>query len=534
MLAVLAVLPYRLFDLDRFFVPKELILHIFAMAMAISVLWRADEINIEPADMALGAYLILSALGAIAAPDIWLAGRALALTFSGAAIFWALRASGSETRRTFIAAAAAAAVIAASASLAQAYGFTNHLFSINRIPGGTMGNRNFVAHIAAVCAPALLFTAIRAKSRLQTVIWTAGIMMITAVLVLTRCRAALLGLAAGGSVMIYGLWRLRSATPLIRMKILLGAAALGLLCAVTLPNKLSWKSDSPYIDTVTRIAEYKSGSGHSRIMQYTRSLRMTADHPFLGVGTGNWALVYPKYMKRQDGSIDRNTGRALNPWPSSDWIAVLSERGIPAFLSLILVFLLILKNIYDTEKAAGERRLEGYTLAAVLISGAVVACFDAFLLLPASSFLFWGMAGALVPPGIKKLSFSLSRKTSRLLACVTFILFCAAILRSSEQITAMAVYTGADSRSDIEKAASLDPGNARIKARLKSISRRRKHKRKAVQPIPVEKSTDVAVTETVPENGTEQPAYTPAENDAGAYAPEPPAAGQDEAASTEK
>ena len=58
---------------------------------------------------------------------------------------------------------------------------------------------------------------------------------------------------------------------------------------------------------------------------------MAAAHPLLGVGTGNWSVRYPRYAPASDPSMT-DVGLTANPWPSSDWVAVLSERG-PAALA---------------------------------------------------------------------------------------------------------------------------------------------------------------------------------------------------------
>ena len=56
----------------------------------------------------------------------------------------------------------------------------------------------------------------------------------------------------------------------------------------------------------------------------------------LGVGPGNWPVHYPRYMSPGDPSFDADDMIPTNPWPSSDWMALLAERGLPAFVLLIL------------------------------------------------------------------------------------------------------------------------------------------------------------------------------------------------------
>ena len=75
---VLAVTTFHVFELDRFFVPKELVLHLAAVLaglLAIRALWRMSMTRV---DLLLAGYLALSALPALMAPNRWLAMRALA------------------------------------------------------------------------------------------------------------------------------------------------------------------------------------------------------------------------------------------------------------------------------------------------------------------------------------------------------------------------------------------------------------------------------------------------------------------------
>ena len=76
----------------------------------------------------------------------------VAITASGLVLFWAarvLREAG--LGRPLRNALALAVVLVAATSLLQTYGVEPDLFSESRAPGGTLGNRNFVAH-AAACA----------------------------------------------------------------------------------------------------------------------------------------------------------------------------------------------------------------------------------------------------------------------------------------------------------------------------------------------------------------------------------------------
>lgn len=477
---VLAAAPYRNFDLDRFFAPKELVLHAVTLALVLLGLRRVKALEFDRIDLLLAVYLSLSLVSALFAGDHWLSARALALTLSGAGLFWAARAAAAAGgRSTLLAVAAAAAVLGAAASLAQAYGFTSGLFSLHRVPGGTLGNRNFMAHLAVICAPALILAALKARRSWTAALGAAGLALLSAALVLSRTRAAYLGLAAGTVLIAYGVWRTRGRWndphTTLRLKFLALAAALGILGALLLPNKLHWKSDSPYLDTVTGMVNYKKGSGQGRLIQYGRTLRIAAAHPLLGVGPGNWAVAYPKSVKEYDRSIDYHSGTTINPWPSSDWMALLSERGLPALAALLLALFWLLADAWRRAgRAAGlYDYLESLALAGTLAVTAVVACFDAVLLLPAASFLVWTLLGALAPASPALLAVTLTPLLRRRLALAAALIGAAAVLRSSGQVAAMALYSGARSLAQVTTASRFDPGNARIRSRLKALQKRR-------------------------------------------------------------
>ena len=109
---------------------------------------------------------------------------------SGVALFWvagALRRAGLGA--TVLVALAAGVVIGAGTSLAQAYGVQSEYFSLNRSPGGTFGNRNFVAHLAAIGLRSIMLVTLTARRGTGALLGAVGTAVIAAVLVLSRSRA---------------------------------------------------------------------------------------------------------------------------------------------------------------------------------------------------------------------------------------------------------------------------------------------------------------------------------------------------------
>ncbi len=161
---VLAATPYKAFDLDRYFVPKELVLIVAAAVAALAVASRLVRISLTVVDLAMVLFLAAGFVSALGATNPWAAERALAISAAGAALFWcasALRRSG--LARPLLISLATAVAVGALTAIAQAYGLRTEYFSLNRAPGGTFGNRNFVAHLCAIGIPVLVYVTVTAR-----------------------------------------------------------------------------------------------------------------------------------------------------------------------------------------------------------------------------------------------------------------------------------------------------------------------------------------------------------------------------------
>jgi O-antigen ligase len=496
LLVALAALRYKLFDLDRFFVPKELTLHLAAALMAVARLawppvhrrtvdgWTlpAGQARLTAVDAALGLYLVASVISALFAQNPWLGARATALSLSSAALFWGARALARAGHgRAVLAAVGTAIVVGAATALLQAYGVESEYFSLNRAPGGTFGNRNFVAHLAAIGVPLLVGLSLRAERRRHAALAALGTAALATVLVLSRSRGAWLAAAASAVPLLAGLWRAR-ALPGVRVKlgrVLLLALALGggTTAALTLPNTLEWKSDSPYLDSMKGVVDYRGGSGRGRLKQYANSARMALADPLLGVGPGNWATRYPRFAPPGDPSLTPD-GTTANPWPSSDWVAVLSERGIVAFLALAgaIAGLFWWAHRATWRALDADGALMGGVFGATLAATVVVGAFDAVLLLAAPAFLAWTALGALAvesgavngaerpvpwPPAVRRAAWAA-------LGLVGLL----AGVRAAGQAGAMALFSTGRA-STIARAGELDPGSYRIQLRLAELARQR-------------------------------------------------------------
>lgn len=471
---VLAVLPYPVFLLDRYTFPKELVLTVAALGATLLCLASARRLTVFMVDALLAGFLGVSAVSALFATNGWLAFRALGVSLAGAALFWCGRAvARAGLREALLTGLAGAVVLGAMTGLAQAYGLvtTTDLASLARAPGGTFGNRNFMAHLVTIGLPVLLYATIQARTPGRFTLGAAGIALCAGALVLSRSRAAWLGAGISGAFLaIEGLWvgRLWSDARLRRRVVRLATVTLaGLVMALLLPNRLNWRSDSPYLESLTGLANYQEGSGRGRLIQYGNTLAMADRHPLLGVGPGNWPVHYPLYMSPGDPSFDEDDIIPTNPWPSSDWIAMAAERGYLALVLLTLVGATIALGAWARVRRGPRRApaLADLTIVATVLAVAVVGAFDAVLLLPLPTLFAWTIVGALASSARPVREFPLTRRSRRgalLFVALVGLLF---LRRSAAQTIALGVFDGRD-RGAMERAAAMDPGSYRIRMLL--------------------------------------------------------------------
>jgi O-antigen ligase len=495
---VLAVSTLFAFELDRFFVPKELVLHGVAVIAGLAAMRR---IRVTKQDWLLVAYLGLSVASGALATNPWVALRAVAISASGVLLFWAVRSLEDAAKERVVNGVAIAVVLIAVTALLQTYGVESLLFSDKRAPGGTLGNRNFVAHAAAFGLPVLLLSALRAHRKSTHMLGAIGAAVVTASLVLTRSRAAWLAFAAVVLVFLVGLAVRGNAPAWRRFAGIVLVTGVGIAAVLLIPNALRWRSDNPYLETLGHVANYQEGSGRGRLIQYEQSLRMAAQHPLLGVGPGNWAVVYPQHAARNDPSMsDTDGGMTTNPWPSSDWIAIVSERGIAAAIVLALFLLGLVTSSFRMSDG-----VVATALLATLAGAGIAGAFDAVLLLALPTLLVWTTLGALSPRNVGQTLLAVGTDESvvtdksvcptpaevvprrKLVVLAVIALSALGAIRSAAQLTAMQIYATSSDRASLERSARIDPGNFRLRLRLARMGKRAQrceHARAALRLFP--------------------------------------------------
>lgn len=486
---VLAGVRSGLFDLDRHAVPKELALHLTTLLALPLMAWSVHRIRLTIPEYLVVAWVLWSGLSAVFAANPWQAVRALGVTVSSGVVFWMARRVAAGGRRSLVLVGVGLATLAATATaLAQAYGAEHWIFATTRVPGGSLGNRNFAAHLAVIGLPVLVFLTLRTRRAFPLLAGLAAIVSTVGLVTLTRSRAAwLAGLVVLALLGLAGLARARlggwDLAPR-RLRSVLLAVLLGVAGALTLPNTLTWRSDSPYRDTLGALVDSEGGSGRGRLIQYRNSLELVQQSPVFGTGPGNWAVEYPRVTTPGDPGFAGWAPIPTNPWPSSDWVAMVAERGPVGALLLLLAGLGM--AVTATRRLRHPDPVEAHqaaTLLAVVAATAVCGAFDAVLLLAPPALLFFATAGVLLPDAGPVFTRPLSRRGTLLLLPLLAGVMTLFAARSAAQLGALMLAGNGNDVGRVHQAARLDPGNLRLQLILATRLPCREARPHAVQAL---------------------------------------------------
>jgi hypothetical protein len=171
-----------------------------------------------------------------------------------------------------------------------------------------------------------------------------------------------------------------------------------------------------------------------------------------------------------------------NPWPSSDWVAFVSERGFAPTLALLGLFTILFFGALRrwSQLKDPEAVLAQCVLAGTIVATMVVSAFDVVLLLAAPSFLVWSILGA--TSGIPDTSgarrgreVTISPRALAVAASVVILVVLASAARSVTQAMAMSMVGRGSLTAGWVSGAMWDPGNYRINVRVAQLYSRRGH-----------------------------------------------------------
>jgi O-antigen ligase len=456
-LCCLSVLPAPPFSFLRYLLPKWWVASLLVLWVGLRCLRRAALAAPDLTEWCLLGALALGSLASLGAANRWFALDSLLLYGQALVLFAVIRRAADERRRSLLQILGAVSFLVGLAVLADAFGWLPGLALPGRRPAGFLGNRNYAAHLQVLGVVSLWFFTFDARGLKAW--WLAAAWSVSlAALLVSRCRTAwiatlcvsLLALAVGIVRALLAGHR-RQTIPRAVAPVAIGALLAGVMAAMA-PTDV-WRSSRPYRDTMGTLVELDQGSGRGRLLQARHTLRMAAAHPLLGVGPGNWSTTYPLHAPADDPNLPQNL-HDISRFPTSDWLGMLAEWGIPAALLILSAVGALLWSALraDAGSAAG-----GVTLAALAI--ALVGLGDSALYRPEYAVFAACLLGALAPlqpPGAG--AGQRRRAPALLVGLLGLVVGAAGVLRSSGMIVSQREMVVGRPGS-LARAWRLDPGN---------------------------------------------------------------------------
>ena len=369
-----------------FDLPKATFTHALAWLLlgVVVVIGLVDGVKVPASPLFLAFYAVLGAelLTTLTATNQYVAvfgevGRYLGLTTHAVLALIAITIAFSTdypARAAWLAWSVATLAVAASVyAVLQAVGADPikwaDLDSQAR-PFATLGNPDFYGQFLSVVAigsaAALVFGG-PALGRLRWAIAALGIES-AVLMVIVATRGSVIGVV-GGLFVIGLLWLRRTgATRRALSRLALGGAALAVALIVVafatpLGGRLSALADAPEVS--------------GRLLIYQTATRIFADHPLLGAGFENFAVVYPQY-EEAEGLKNNRTQTSAHSWVFHT-AATTGAVGLATLAALLVAF----------AAHAWQRARDADATALMVATAGTAAYYGSGLVLPGAQSIQW-------------------------------------------------------------------------------------------------------------------------------------------------
>ncbi|HVS33088.1 MAG TPA: O-antigen ligase family protein [Thermoanaerobaculia bacterium] len=245
-----------------------------------------------------------------------------------------------------------------------------HLFGEVQLlrPSGPVGDPNYFARILILALPAAAFLGIGRRSRAERAGYVAAAALIALAIVFTYSRGGMLGLAAVVAlIVVAGRVRLTWVNALIIVALL----------AALLPTAAGQRMMTlgAFVTTGPESVDVDSSLDKRRLL-LEAGWRMFTDHPFLGVGAGNFGSHYPGYANLVGWTGLDYTPAGVRQYPHNLYLEMAVETGLLGLLAFLAAMTVALVTLYRSRHDLLQRGESGHaalvTAIAIALAGYLV------------------------------------------------------------------------------------------------------------------------------------------------------------------
>jgi O-antigen ligase len=245
-------------------------------------------------------------------------------------------------------------VLAVTASISAGLGLANYLDGSQQFAQLPYSNQNDFAFILATSLP-LMFWLLGSRRALRPLV-VGMIALVFAATLLSLSRGALVGLGAGFVFLLL--------TDRRRLQLTFIAGTLAVVAAVVVVQS----NPQRFQESLFLKQQVAQENVTTRFEAWDAAARLATDHPFLGVGPGNFQFYYNDLTGRPPGTLSLTVAH-------NAYLDIGAELGLVAMLLfviyLVMVFLRLTATIRDSSGPAGYAQ----ALRISLVIAAVCAMF---------------------------------------------------------------------------------------------------------------------------------------------------------------
>jgi Tfp pilus assembly protein PilF/O-antigen ligase len=278
------------------------------------------------------------------------------------------------------------------------------------LPSGTLGHRNLAAAYLVGILPLTFWLVCRARNLKATLGWSLILGLEGAFLIATRSRGAWVGLAIGAGIAaaaailvghkVTGLiWHHPSRINGLLLAMLIAAGFSFMPANIGKgAGEAMWHGKARMSDALTSVVAHDGDK--SRLILWQHTAEMIAAYPILGVGAGNWRVMYPVFAQ----------GDLMHPQtvpirPHNDLLAIWSETGILGAAGFVALLVFVLRLLWAAAKTPSDGIV--WALIGCLVAVVVSGLFGFSRVFPGAWIPFWLVvvgAGILKPDEPEKRS----------------------------------------------------------------------------------------------------------------------------------
>jgi O-antigen ligase len=329
--------------------------------------------------------------------------------------------------------------VAIAAGTVSALGLLQHVgclplgIPVISLPGSTFGNRNIAGEFVAMALPLGLGAARGARSRGSSGAMYGAVAVAALFLAATRARGAWAGGAAG---VVFALAAMRTRWA---MSTRVAVAALVALACIVAAVPGQWTphdaGDNKRYGGVALVLEgaldSHSPALRSRLGMWRRTLRMIADAPWVGVGPGNWPVVFPRYAEPHSVDDGVLTATLAPRQAHDDALERAGETGAVGLLALLVLAGATATTIRRRLAEEGDSRIVAAAAGGALVSLVVTGVAGFPLEMPGTLTLGAVALGLVATEGTR----APSRRRGWLVFAVGCLGLVVAILRADRSVT---------------------------------------------------------------------------------------------------